>query len=64
MEELELKKLAHVPASSLSHGQQRLVEIGCAWRPNRALAGLGLADVARISELLMRLKDRYTILLV
>lgn len=69
--ELELRKLAHLPVSVLSHGQQRLVEIGMCLVANprvllldEPLAGLGLADIPRISELLMELKKRYTILLV
>jgi len=71
LEELDLKKLAHLPVSVLSHGQQRLVEIGmCLVAKPRVLlldeplAGLGLADIPRITELLMQLKSRYTILLV
>jgi branched-chain amino acid transport system ATP-binding protein len=71
LDELELKKLAEVPVSVLSHGQQRLVEIGMCLVANprillldEPLAGLGLADIPRITELLTRLKSRYTILLV
>lgn len=71
LEELELKRLADVPVGVLSHGQQRLVEIGMCLMANprvllldEPLAGLGLADIPRITELLMRLKSRYTILLV
>ena len=71
LDELELKKFAEVPISVLSHGQQRLVEIGMCLVANprillldEPLAGLGLADIPRITELLTRLKSRYTILLV
>jgi len=71
LDELELKKFAEVPVSVLSHGQQRLVEIGMCLVANprillldEPLAGLGLADIPRITELLTRLKSRYTILLV
>lgn len=69
--ELDLERIAHLPAGVLSHGQQRLVEIGmCLVADPRVLlldeplAGLGLADIPRVADLLMRLKQRYTILLV
>jgi branched-chain amino acid transport system ATP-binding protein len=71
LEELELKRFADMPASVLSHGQQRVVEIGMCLVANprillldEPLAGLGLADIPRIRDLLARLKARYTILLV
>jgi branched-chain amino acid transport system ATP-binding protein len=71
LEELELKRFADMPVSVLSHGQQRVVEIGMCLMANprillldEPLAGLGLADIPRIRDLLVRLKARYTILLV
>lgn len=71
LEELELQKFADTPVSVLSHGQQRVVEIGMCLVANprillldEPLAGLGLADIPRIRDLLVRLKARYTILLV
>jgi branched-chain amino acid transport system ATP-binding protein len=71
LQELELAKLADRPVHVLSHGQQRLVEIGMCLvaQPHvllldEPLAGLGLADIPRVAELLMRLKSHYTVLLV
>jgi branched-chain amino acid transport system ATP-binding protein len=71
MHELELDRHASTPVGLLAHGVQRVVEIGMclAARPrvlllDEPLAGLGLADVPRISELLVRLKQLYAILLV
>lgn len=71
LEELELTRFADAPVSVLSHGQQRVVEIGMCLMANprillldEPLAGLGLADIPRIRDLLARLKARYTILLV
>jgi branched-chain amino acid transport system ATP-binding protein len=71
IDELELGRVASEPVSVLSHGQQRIVEIGMCLVANprillldEPLAGLGLADIPRIAELLVRLKSRYTILLV
>lgn len=71
MRDLELTSHADTPVGQLAHGIQRVVEIGMclAARPrllllDEPLAGLGLADVPRIAELLQRLKTRYAILLV
>lgn len=71
LDELELGKFAHLPVGTLAHGQQRIVEIGMCLIANprillldEPLAGLGLAEIPRITELLMRLKSRYTVLLV
>lgn len=71
LEELDLVKLADRPVNVLSHGQQRLVEIGMCLVANprvllldEPLAGLGLADIPRVAELLTHLKSRYTVLLV
>ncbi|AEI82967.1 high-affinity branched-chain amino acid transport ATP-binding protein LivG (plasmid) [Cupriavidus necator N-1] len=69
--ELDLARYASMPVGALSHGTQRLVEIGMCLvaRPmllllDEPMAGLGLADVPRVSELLLQLKASYTILLV
>lgn len=71
LKRLELGAYAHMPVGSLSSGIQRVVEIGmCLVSQPRLLmldeplAGLGLADVPRISALLQQLKSSYTILLV
>lgn len=71
LQRLELTAYAHLPVGSLSNGVQRVVEIGMCLvsRPrllmlDEPLAGLGLADVPRISALLQQLKSSYTILLV
>lgn len=71
LEQLELKRLAQTPVGELSHGTQRLVEIGMCLvaRPSMLLldepmAGLGLADIPRVTDLLAQLKASHTILLV
>ena len=71
MRELDLLRLADATVGSLAHGVQRVVEIGMclAARPrllllDEPLAGLGLADVPRITALLSRLKASYSVLLV
>lgn len=71
LRELELTRHAATPVAALAHGVQRVVEIGMclAARPrllllDEPLAGLGLAEVPRITELLQRLKARYSVLLV
>lgn len=71
LRELELTRHAATPVASLAHGVQRVVEIGMCLAAgprllllDEPLAGLGLADVPRITELLQRLKARYAVLLV
>jgi len=71
MRELDLLRQADAIVGSLAHGVQRVVEIGMclAARPrllllDEPLAGLGLADVPRITALLNQLKTRYSVLLV
>lgn len=71
MRELDLLPHAQQQVGRLSHGLQRVVEIGMCLAASprlllldEPLAGLGLADVPRVSELLCALKQRYAILLV
>jgi branched-chain amino acid transport system ATP-binding protein len=69
--EVGLAHRADDRASLLSHGEHRLLELAMALagRPRMLLldepmAGLGPDESARMVEMLGRLKDRYTILLV
>jgi branched-chain amino acid transport system ATP-binding protein len=71
MRELDLLRHAEARVNSLAHGAQRVVEIGMclAARPrllllDEPLAGLGLSDVPRVTDLLKQLKSRYAVLLV
>jgi branched-chain amino acid transport system ATP-binding protein len=71
LEEVGLAHRAEVRASLLSHGEHRLLELAMALagRPRMLLldepmAGLGPDESARMVEMLRRLKQRYTILLV
>ena len=66
-----LEARAEAPASALSHGEHRLLEIAMALagRPRMLLldepmAGLGPEESARLVEMLQALKAEYTILLV
>lgn len=71
IDELDLRPVAQQSVGQLSHGVQRVVEIGMCLASSprlllldEPLAGLGLADVPRVSELLRTLKKHYAILLV
>ena len=71
LRELGLSRYAHSMVNSLAQGVQRVVEIAMCLvaKPrllllDEPLAGLGMADVPRIAELLQQLKSRYTVLLV
>jgi branched-chain amino acid transport system ATP-binding protein len=66
-----LSSRAHRPAGILSHGEKRLLElaIALATEPkllllDEPLAGTGHEESARVVEILRRLKDRYTIVLI
>jgi branched-chain amino acid transport system ATP-binding protein len=69
--EVGLEGLADSPASALSHGQQRQLElaIALATRPkllllDEPMAGMGREETLRMADLIERLKSRFTILLV
>lgn len=69
--QLGLTERLDVPAGSLSHGEQRVLElaIALATRPRLLLldeptAGMGLEDSERIKRLLSTLRGRYTMLLI
>ena len=71
MDRLGLTKQAHIQAANLSHGEQRLLEIGMALaiRPDLLLldepmAGLGPGSSRNIEQLIATLKGSLTILLV
>jgi len=66
-----LDGLADRPAASLSHGQQRQLELAItlATRPkllllDEPMAGMGREETLRMADLIERLKQRFTILLV
>jgi branched-chain amino acid transport system ATP-binding protein len=68
---LGLAERRDVPAGTLSHGEQRVLELAIALstRPKLLLldeptAGMGLEDAERIKRLLVTLRGRYAILLV
>lgn len=69
--QLGLSERLDVPAGTLSHGEQRVLElaIALATRPRLLLldeptAGMGLEDAERIKRLLATLRGRYAILLI
>lgn len=71
MARIGLAERADVPASALSHGEQRLLEIGMALatRPDLLLldepmAGLGPGSARYMSDLIMGLKEEMTLVLV
>ena len=71
LEEIGLGARADVPASALSHGEQRALEVGLALatRPRLVLldepmAGTGPEESARMVELIERVRERATVLLV
>ena len=71
LEELDLTRHAHTPVGVLANGMQRVLEIGMCLvsRPklllfDEPLAGLGLSDVPRVTELMRGLRSRHTLLLV
>ncbi|HSV84034.1 MAG TPA: ABC transporter ATP-binding protein [Ramlibacter sp.] len=66
-----LEARAGTPASSLSHGERRQLEIAVAlaMRPkllllDEPMAGMGSAESRKLVDLLARLKGRYTIVMV
>jgi ABC-type branched-subunit amino acid transport system ATPase component len=71
LETVGLAEKAEMPASSLSHGDQRLLEIGIALATHpelllldEPLAGLSARERVRVSDLIRRLAGTYTILLI
>lgn len=69
--EMGLTSHANTPVGVLSNGVQRVLEIGMCLvsRPklllfDEPLAGLGLSDVPRVTDLMRGLRSRYTLLLV
>jgi branched-chain amino acid transport system ATP-binding protein len=71
LEEVGLSAREHAPASSLSHGEQRQLEvaIALATRPrllllDEPMAGMGAEESQRMIALLTALKGRHTMILV
>lgn len=71
LETVGLAEKTSIPASSLSHGDQRLLEIGIslATHPellllDEPLAGLSARERVRVSDLIRRLTGYYTVLLI
>jgi branched-chain amino acid transport system ATP-binding protein len=68
---LGLRERAHVPAGELSHGQQRILEVGLAMaaRPrmlflDEPTSGMGVEDIPAITALIRELGQEHTILLI
>lgn len=71
LEQTGIAQRAHVRAGELSHGEKRALELAIALAMNPSLllldepmAGIGREETERQVELLLRLKGRYTMLLV
>jgi branched-chain amino acid transport system ATP-binding protein len=71
LDEVGLARRADAPAATLSHGEQRALEVGVALatRPrllllDEPMAGTGPEESARMVELIERIRTRATILLV
>ena len=71
LERIGLGKRAHEPAASLSHGEQRQLEIAMALATeptvmllDEPMAGMGRDETAHMVEILQGLKNRHTIVLI
>jgi branched-chain amino acid transport system ATP-binding protein len=71
LQDLGLQDRAHAPASELSHGEQRVLELGLAvaTRPkllllDEPMAGAGPVESERIVELIQQLRSQVAILLI
>ena len=71
LKDLGLQDRAHAPASELSHGEQRVLELGLAvaTRPkllllDEPMAGAGPVESERIVELIQQLRSQVAILLI
>ena len=71
LQELGLQDRAHDPASELSHGEQRILELGLAvaTQPkllllDEPMAGAGPVESERILQLIQKLRDQVAILLI
>ena len=71
LEQLGLAARGDVPAGSLSHGEQRVLEIAIALATSPKLilldeptAGMGPEDAERVKQLLSSLRQRYAMLLI
>ena len=71
LEATGLARLAHMPAGELAYGQRRQLELAMALSAeprflllDEPMAGMSTQESAAVTELLLRLKGRYTILLV
>jgi branched-chain amino acid transport system ATP-binding protein len=71
LRDVHLADRAHEPARRLAYGERRALEIGLALaaRPkilflDEPTAGLGTAGTARLADLVLELKQRYTIVVI
>ena len=71
LELVQLQKQAHLPAGSLSHGQKRQLEIGMViatqahvFLLDEPLAGMGTEEAAQIIDLISKIGQHHTVLLV
>ena len=71
LERVGLERLADVPASELSHGQQRRLEVGMALaaKPkaiflDEPTSGMGIDDLDDMKQLIRGLRDAHTVVLI
>jgi branched-chain amino acid transport system ATP-binding protein len=71
LQRVGLERLANMPASELSHGQQRRLEVGMALaaRPkaiflDEPTSGMGIDDLDDMKHLIRGLRDQHTVVLI
>ena len=71
LEKIGLSERVHVPASSLSHGEQRQLELAMALATqpkmlllDEPMAGMGVEESQRMGEILTELKESHTLVLI
>lgn len=71
LQQLGLAGVAERPASELSHGQQRRLEVGMAMAAeprviflDEPTSGMGIDDIGEMKQLIRGLRERYTVVLI